>query len=274
MSPKWSPFYLRPTTLLCYGSVLILLIVLLQTLLAASQRNQGLAPGQDDLRYLWTYGPTALMTVLTAFWARVEFQAQSVTPWIRMSDAQEESDVKEALLLDYTSMLKPVALFKSFKNCDWIVGIAISGQLVSQLAVALSTGLLDIDWRVVDLEPVPVVLETAFSNDTRVVEPFSELDLYASLEVLKGNAPYPRGTTSAFAYQTVRSELADAELRTTVDGFTVDMACEPASLSIREIKYIEEKQGATTNFSATLTSPSCVMDVNFSYGYMEAIIKQ
>lgn len=271
MASTWRPFYLRPTTLLCYGIVLALLIALLESLLAVSERSQGLAPGHDNFRYLWTYGPTAFMTLLTAIWSRVTFQAQSLTPWFRVLDKQQ-SNIKKALLLDYTSMFQPVAIFKSLRNRDWVVSVTILGLLVSQLAVALSTGLFRIDWENVELESVPIVLKTAFSNDTRTVEPLTTLDHYATLETFDGNTQYRRGTTGGFAYQDFSSGITEvAELRTTVDGFTADIACEPALLSDIKIDYDNtpndddyESQGEQTDFSIAFESSQCLIGWNFS----------
>lgn len=260
MTSAWRPFYLRPIILLCYGIILALLIALLEILLAVSEKGQGLATGHNEFRYLWTYGPTAFLTLLTAIWSRVTFQAQSVTPWFRISN-RTRSDMKNALLLDYTSMFQPVAIFKSLRNRDWAVGVTIIGLLVSQLAVALSTGLFQIDWENVNLESIPITLETAFSNDSRTVEPLSTLDHYATLETFDGSAQYRRGTTGGFAYQTFDSQLNEiAELRTTVDGFTADMACEPASLSVTNIDY----KGNFANFSAAIESYQCHLGWNIS----------
>lgn len=270
MASTWRPFYLRPIVLFCYGSILALLIALLESLLAISERGQGLAPGHDDFRYLWTYGPTAFMTLLTAIWSRIAFQAQSVAPWYRVLYGQK-CNIKEALLLDYTSMFKPMAIFKSLRNRDWAVSITIFGLLVSQIAVALSTSLFDIQWEDVDLDSVPIILETAFSNNSHTVEPLTTLDHYATLEMLEGNAPYPRGTTGGVAYQAVRSELMEvAELRTTVDGFTADMACEPASLSVDKIDYSKSNYNQVgseigqIHFSVDFESNHCHIGGNFS----------
>ncbi|KAH9993011.1 hypothetical protein F4779DRAFT_233877 [Xylariaceae sp. FL0662B] len=270
MASGWKPFYLRRTVLLCYGIILALLIALLEGLLALSEQSQGLATGQNEFRYLWTYGPTAFMTLLTAIWSRVAFQAQSVTPWFRALGGQPSS-VKEALLLDYTSMLQPIAIIKSLRNRDWIVGTTILGLLVSQLTVALSTGLFQIHWENVELGSVPITLETTLSNDSHAVQPLTTLDHYATIETFDGNAQYRRGTTGGFAYQTLNSKLTEiAELRTTVDGFTSNLACEPASLSVTNINYnvpFENEfrsQSIQTQFSTTLKSNQCLIGWNFS----------
>ena len=76
----WRPPYLRRRILLCFLLIFVLMLVTVEVLLVVSDRNYGIADGYSDYYYLWTYGPTALLTLLAMFWARVEYQSKLVAP--------------------------------------------------------------------------------------------------------------------------------------------------------------------------------------------------
>jgi hypothetical protein len=77
---SWRPFYLRRVVLLSLIIVFILIIVAIESLLAVSNRDNGIATSTTTKHYLWTYGPTAFLTVVAALWARTEYQSQLVGP--------------------------------------------------------------------------------------------------------------------------------------------------------------------------------------------------
>ena len=72
----WRPFYLRRRVLSAFCILFLALVIILETLLAISERRQGLTSSTSDLRFLWTLGPTAVVTLLAALWSRVEYQAR------------------------------------------------------------------------------------------------------------------------------------------------------------------------------------------------------
>ena len=54
--------------------VFSVLIVSVEVLRYVSNNNYGLATSHQTLHYLWTYGPTAILTLIASFWSRVECQ--------------------------------------------------------------------------------------------------------------------------------------------------------------------------------------------------------
>ncbi len=57
--PNWTPFVLRRKVLSGLISVFAGLVVALAVLFSYSQTHQGLSDADENLYYLWTYGPTA-----------------------------------------------------------------------------------------------------------------------------------------------------------------------------------------------------------------------
>lgn len=64
----WRPVYLRHSIIASFVVIFILVLVAIEVLLAYSNKNFGIAEGSDSggQHYLWTYGPTALLTLVAA----------------------------------------------------------------------------------------------------------------------------------------------------------------------------------------------------------------
>lgn len=74
----WRPRYLQSSAQIAATCFFFLLAAIVEALLVMSLRNDGLATSKEDIHHLWTYGPTALLTLVAAVWGRVVFQAQLV----------------------------------------------------------------------------------------------------------------------------------------------------------------------------------------------------
>ena len=75
---RWRPFYLRRPVLFAFAFLFALLIGVAQGLLAHSKAANGLGDPENSSRYLWQFGGTAVMTLVMALWARVEYQILSL----------------------------------------------------------------------------------------------------------------------------------------------------------------------------------------------------
>lgn len=58
----WTPFFLKPATLIAFAVIFICMIATLAILYVLSERHQGFSTASPRNHYLWTYGPTAGMT--------------------------------------------------------------------------------------------------------------------------------------------------------------------------------------------------------------------
>ncbi|KAK5637289.1 hypothetical protein RRF57_013001 [Xylaria bambusicola] len=76
--PSWRPSYLRRRVYALFVAVFFLLVVAVEVLLFISDGKCGLATSVAGLHYLWTYGPTAVLTLVASFWVRVDYQMKSM----------------------------------------------------------------------------------------------------------------------------------------------------------------------------------------------------
>lgn len=80
----WQSRYLRRSVIATFIFVFVILIAAIEALVIASAKNDDIATSRSELHYLWTYGPTAFLTLVAAFWSRVEYQSKLVGPWRRL----------------------------------------------------------------------------------------------------------------------------------------------------------------------------------------------
>lgn len=143
----WRPFYLRRLVIASFIVTLVLILAAIEALLAISNKNDGIATSIHERHYLWTYGPTALLTLFAALWARAEYQSKLVAPWRRLMQ-QQPMDAKRTLLLDYVSDFQILVVFKALRNKDWTVSIACTVSLLIKILIVISTGLITLSWTV------------------------------------------------------------------------------------------------------------------------------
>lgn len=142
----WRPFYLRRLIIASFIVTFVLILATIEALLAISNKNDGIATSSHERHYLWTYGPTALLTLVAALWARAEYQSKLVAPWRRLM--QQPMDAKGTLLLDYVSDFQILVVFKALRNKDWTVSIACTVSLLIKVLIVISTGLITLSWTV------------------------------------------------------------------------------------------------------------------------------
>ncbi|KAF2491195.1 hypothetical protein BU16DRAFT_469481, partial [Lophium mytilinum] len=138
----WRPPYLRRRVLLAFLTLFCALLAALEGLNQLSERRQGLASPVESRRYSWTYGPTAVLTIIAAFWSRVEFQAKQSAPWITLR--KKPMPASRTVLLDYISPLQLTSVYKALKNGDFIVGLASIGSILFKVLIIFSTSLLSL----------------------------------------------------------------------------------------------------------------------------------
>ena len=232
--------------------------VALEALSAFSDHNAGLGPVETATRFLWACGPAALITMLAALWSRVEHQAETAAPWIRMSKGPAPAE--KTLLLDYASMVRPRALFSAITNGDGVVACTVTISLVLRILIILSTALvaptlLDGTRR----QTVPISLNTNFANDPARLETGpSSMAFYMMLGLQQDGMSFPDGTSSMFAYQQFSSSLpASSSVDTSVDAFSASLDCEAARLDVAGVEY----DGTSVRFDSTLDAPDCLVSM-------------
>ncbi|KAG8166269.1 hypothetical protein KVR01_004821 [Diaporthe batatas] len=234
---RWRPLYLQTRVQAAAMCVFFIMAALVEALLVISRKNDGLATSKEEMRYLWTYGPTALLALVSAGWGMVAFQAQLVAPWYRLILAPTKA--KDSIFLDYLNMITPAAIFNSLKNHDWVVSISLSVGLLIRLVIVLSTGLINLDLiKVTDTSyPTRITRKFIDGNETVKVPPNEILGMLDDtlMEIKGGYRPFPDGTSDLYAWETFETDAAvGTEIHTTVTGFSANLACEPA---VAEMRY-------------------------------------
>ena len=232
--------------------------VVLESLLALSVRDRGLATGDRRLRYLWGYGPVALMTLLVMGWAPVVYQAPA--------------PAERSLLLNYLDMLLPLALARSLKNRDWAVASTLAVSMIFKVLVIFSAGLITLS--IVDVTaPVPIMLQSAFVENNSTLAGDGDL-VYKTMDGIAGGALayYPDGTSTHFAYQAFQAAVPiSSELQGTVEASEAGLVCSEATLELEESEnvgyyYTTDGRGDLGNtfvVFAHLRSQTCHLNAEF-----------
>ncbi|KAI1283474.1 hypothetical protein F5Y07DRAFT_154159 [Xylaria sp. FL0933] len=235
----WRPSYLQRRVLLCSILLCVSLIVAVEVLFWYSSKHRGLRKSDNSLHYLWTYGPTAILTAIGAIWTRIDYQAKVTAPWNRL--ARGPAAAKKTLLLDYLDPLPPVSIFNAVNNGDFGVAAAAIIALLWSLIIAFSASLINLT--PTDNQPisVPVDITTGFKNDLAGLENARSLSYYNMLGLQEANLTFPDGVSGKYSYQKFngRDIPSTAELHATIDGFSASLVCEEASYHVYQGSYVD-----------------------------------
>ncbi|KAI0199351.1 hypothetical protein F4808DRAFT_471653 [Astrocystis sublimbata] len=229
----WQAAYLQNSRLVIFPICFLSFIVAVQVLIHISQVNDGLATPWKHLHYLWTFGPMAALTLVAAFWNRVEFQLKSITPWAHMVQGDRAD---KTLLLDYRSMFQPMVIVTAVKFRDWAVASASLCSLTLRVTIILSTSLIALTLTEVHDTDVPVALRSSFVESAAklgdVATRLGSLPYYTMRGLSERKIPYPDGTWNNYAFQQFAlTDIPNARLNISVEGFTSSLSCEPVSLN-------------------------------------------
>ncbi|KAL2817893.1 hypothetical protein BDW59DRAFT_175315 [Aspergillus cavernicola] len=136
----WRPGYLQRRILCVFLVIFCISLVALEAVSQLSKSHQGLVTSVESRRYLWTYGPTAIITLIAAFWSRVEFQSKKREPWRTMHETP--CTASRSVLLDYVSEAQPLSMLKAIRNKHTAVVASIACSLLLKLLIICSTGLV------------------------------------------------------------------------------------------------------------------------------------
>jgi hypothetical protein len=238
-----------------------------------SQSQNGIASSVERLHYVWTYTPTAILTIISALWARTEFQTKQNCPWRSL---QKPEQVDKSLLLDYDN-IPPVALWKSLKHRHFIVAAGIACSLLLQLSILFSTSLLSLQRVNVQRMNVPIQLSDIFDdnhptfNATRL-EGFDILN-----QVQFENLTYPSGTNANLTFQSfVTPSVSSASvIKAPIQAMEGGLECEHAKLilDLWEVARSNDTWGGNAFhfYNNRITTPSCtIFNVTYIDDYTTA----
>lgn len=254
----WRPTYLRRRILAAFSVVFVVIITALQVLSVVSNRNDGIAKGFNKDHYLWTYGPTAFLTLIAALFNRVEYQAKAMAPWERLS--KHPAPARKTLLLDYVSPLQPVAIYQSLRNKDFAVSATTTISVLIKLLIVWSSGLITLSRVGVHRDSMPMVVQDAFVDDDSLLQAGAGNSVpYFMLQGLTEGSSYPPGISDRLAFQSVQSQLPDtAEYQVVVDGLATSLQCQIAKLVMTNAEAVGMDYGQSI-VTFNITSPGCNM---------------
>ncbi|KAI0197942.1 hypothetical protein F4808DRAFT_452302 [Astrocystis sublimbata] len=251
----WHPSYLDWPVLAGFGIAFLVVAISCQVLLYYSNKNNGLATSYQGLHYLWTYGPTAILTLIASFWARVECQTKISAPWCRMLKGAATS--KQSVMLDYISQFQPLAIHTAIKNKDYSVAASTLVSLLLRLAIVISTSLIVLSRVDVQIGNMEITLKARFLDDSdlsildrlKTEQPFSTLNA-----IIAANISLPEGVSEIYAYVTAESNIPNvSELATTVDGFEASLDCKPATTVLSTTDKEKRVRLSSDSYETTIT---------------------
>ncbi|KAF6820834.1 hypothetical protein CMUS01_11497 [Colletotrichum musicola] len=132
--------YFSRTFLVGMATISVFMVLCLEILNLFSVRNRGIVAVEEENHYLWTYGPTFILTLFVALWGQLEHRAKHLMPWLAMMN--EPAEAEHGILLDYITPLTMGSLVESVRRKHFLVTLTILGSLLLRALVIVSTGLL------------------------------------------------------------------------------------------------------------------------------------
>lgn len=223
----WHPFALQRYILYGFGAIFGFLIIGLETIFIISRKAQGLATATSiNWLYLYTYGPTALFTLLAAAWTCVYHEAKIIAPWLR---AKTSSETEDWLLLDYVTMFSLTVPFRALRNRDFLVAASAAISQLLTVLVIISSSL--IRSTLLDMSQ-PVRVQSQIVDNPSQLSRAGVRPLLASIGHSRYGLGYPDDIVDMVVLQSIsRPSKVLLELHATVHGFTAGVDCRAALMN-------------------------------------------
>lgn len=149
--------------------------------------------------------------------------------WIDLRRKKSTDDVD--FMLDYTSMMLPTVIFRSFRQKHYLVFAVCIVSVLLKVQILLASGLFSLEVVPVrlynDIRTLNVFNASAFEGDTQDILQVPNSSSYYILRVIHDfNTSYPFGVAKEAAYQISEPRgTIDTPITVTVDGFFNDIRC-------------------------------------------------
>ncbi|KAI0975768.1 hypothetical protein F4678DRAFT_483996 [Xylaria arbuscula] len=269
MSHGWRPEYLRRRVIVIFIIVFILSIIALEALNVSSLQQKGLTSSTQSSLYLWTLGPTTVITIILVFWSRVEYQASRYMPWIILARPIRKEiatdlqfhDGHRTIFLDYPNMSPPKAVWTAIKNKHWLVLVSILSSTILRIQIILSSGLFSIELIPFQLEiPVSLIDHISDKLPNQHNDLFRDYRVYRTDQAILGvGLQYPNFTSPGTLLQqfdipkVLKTTTNISDFTVIVDGlssaFTCDLPHVNISISNNQLEY--DVNSTSLNHSST-----------------------
>jgi hypothetical protein len=265
----WNAFWLRWYILMAFGLLNFCCIVALALLYYFSERDQGLRTESVAHQYAWKYGPTAFLTVLSAFWQQIDYTCRSLEPWRNLAGGYLSE--KETLMLDYVSANSFLVVYRALRKRHWAVAASSAGDLGFIIAIAFSTGMLAL-YPVTFADHNATIPITSQFSAKNYDGSFLQTAIRAWYGTTKLGLPYQLGVQRDFAYDTLGANadwLQNSTVTAEVKAFVPQYDCETAR--VRNLRYFTQVEvGYLVNTTqgwvhAEFESDSCKVAQDFEF---------
>ncbi|KAI0097369.1 hypothetical protein GGR51DRAFT_578174 [Nemania sp. FL0031] len=253
----WDPLWLRKPVLFTFMALFIVLSVSLILLWHFANRYDGIPLALTTNHYAWTYGPTAVLTVVVSLWRQVNYCAMVSQPWQELHDGPQEAE--KTVLLDYVWPLQMISFLKALRNRHLAVATSILILTLLKLVMVISTTLFVLGTRSLSQE-IRVHRLTKFDaakflnalqREKYQLTKNVNWD-YANMQQSYRNTTPPLAISTAFTNYSIDSEVPGSAITASVqvDVFQANVTCEIATVNLSP----PDSSGWSY---ATLNTPSC-----------------
>ncbi|KAG6366752.1 hypothetical protein INS49_000932 [Diaporthe citri] len=262
----WNPFWSSPALLFAYSTVLALLSAATVVLWRLSASNHGF-PLLTANNYSWTYGPTAVLTVIMSIWNQTTYCCKLLEPWRELKTGPLGPE--KTVLLDYISPILPANLWKATRFKHATVLVAIYAGIILRIVTVASTGLLSPVNMSMPFQNITLEALTTFNTDNYDLRLGSFDTLresainYEAYALIADNLPFPDGIQPSLAFQRFRlpanstANRTLSSVRATVQAFKPSIQCEEASLVPLNATTKPYDNGGWLEIFANLSWASC-----------------
>lgn len=222
----WNPKWLDLKTLLGFCALFCVVLVGLLLLYYFSEVNHGLSTQISSNHYAWTYGPTAILVLVTSAWRQVDFCCRILAPWKHLT--VRATSPERSLLLDYISPILPSRLWSALHHRDWDVAACTFAVVLLRTLTILSTGLLVLTPTTMLDTGSNLIVDSDLNANTLPDPSFSEGPLMTYYGILTEGLDMPYGTTASAAYSTLNLSFVrpNSTITATLDGLFPHFDCE------------------------------------------------
>ncbi|OQV08144.1 hypothetical protein CLAIMM_12458 [Cladophialophora immunda] len=236
----WNPIWLHTSFLLATALTFLAFISALLILLYVANRHDGLILRTSN-HFTWTYGPTAVLTVVVAAWRQIDYYCKTLVPWGELN--RGNAHPSQSVLLDYKSPLQIISFYNAAKNKHVTIITTILGFVILKLITLASTGLLFPDSIILPSSQVEVSritrLDGSLYNESANQGLFDPSIAYTAYAAMSKGLPYADGTTAEMVYEQIgefdlpqQSRNANGTVSAEVRALVPTYHCESAPVAV------------------------------------------
>ncbi|KAI0550611.1 hypothetical protein F4679DRAFT_199337 [Xylaria curta] len=256
-SVYWRPLWLRKVVLFAFMAIFLISALGLVLIWYLAQCYDGIPLTITTNHYAWTYGPTAVLTVIVSLWRQVNYCSMINQPWQELHNGPQQAS--KTVLLDYVWPFQLTSFITALKNRHLNVALTILIFALLKLVMVISTTLFvlgsstssqSIDVNLVTKFAIPQDLDPLGSVYPLIGTSDPVWDYHILRDQYRDMAP-PVQLSTAFTNYSITSKLPDSagEASIQVDVFQLNVTC--------EIPTIHWSQVSPGRFNVTLNTSSC-----------------